>query len=123
VKPVLASTLHDPQNRLESLIKEQNPKLEELFHEKIVTLSSSTSRETLEILQKLGYEASYGDESVASTYVIALRRATEKTPSPSSTATSIDSSTGHHVTPKNSKQPHKNRPTTSSYSEEQKEPC
>jgi hypothetical protein len=78
MKPVLASTLHDPQNRLESLINEQNPKLEELFHEKIVILSSSTSRENLEILKKLGYEASYRDESVASTYVIALRRATEK---------------------------------------------
>jgi len=78
MKPVLASTLHDPRNRLESLINEQNPKLEELFHEKIVTPSSSTSRENLEILKKLGYEASYGDESVASTYVIALRRATEK---------------------------------------------
>jgi len=82
MKPVLASTLHDPQNRLESLIKEQTPKLEELFHEKIVTLSSSTSRETLQTLQKLGYEASYGDKSVASTYVIALRRATEKNAEP-----------------------------------------
>jgi hypothetical protein len=47
MKPVLASTLHDPRNRLESLINEQNPKLEELFHEKIVMLSSSTSRENL----------------------------------------------------------------------------
>jgi len=63
-------------------INEQNPKIEELFHEKIVILSSSTSRETLEILQKLGYEASYGDESVASTYVLALRRATEKNVEP-----------------------------------------
>ena len=78
MKPVLASTLHDPQNRLESLINEQTPKLEELFHEKIVTLSSSTSRETLQTLKKLGYEASYGDKSVASTYILALRRATEK---------------------------------------------
>jgi plasmid maintenance system killer protein len=82
MKPVLASTLHDPRNRLESLINEQNPKLKELFHEKIVMLSSSTSRETLEILEKLGYEASYGDESVVSTYVIALRRATEKNVEP-----------------------------------------
>jgi hypothetical protein len=82
MKPVLASTLHDPRNRLESLINELNPKLEELFHEKIVMLSSSTSRENLEILEKLGYEASYGDESVVSTYVIALRRVTEKNVEP-----------------------------------------
>jgi hypothetical protein len=57
------------------------------FSIKIVILLSSTSRETLEILQKLGYEASYGDKSVASTYVIALRRATEKKVARSATLT------------------------------------
>jgi len=80
ISVVLASTLHDPENRLSKLIEGSHQALERLFKSTIVVTTPNTPTKTHALLNSLGIEVHKGGETVLSTYRTALKRAAERNP-------------------------------------------
>lgn len=74
INVVLASTLHDPENRLSQFIRESHQALKRLFKSTIVVTTPNTHSNTLSLLGALDFEVYRGGETVLSTYRTALKR-------------------------------------------------
>ena len=73
INVVLASTLHDPENRLSQFIRESHQALKHLFKSTIVVTTPNTHSNTLSLLGALDFEVYRGGETVLSTYRTALK--------------------------------------------------
>lgn len=78
---ILASTLHEPENRLSELIVRHNKFLEEAFQYSIVVVSPKTHQRVVKLLGELDFKVFEGSVKVSETYKAALRRALEEEPS------------------------------------------
>jgi len=81
MKIVLATTLHDPENRLTNLILESYNKLSPLFKSIILVTSKHTHPKINSLLQSKDHlEVFVGKESIVSTYRTAFKHAIAKNP-------------------------------------------
>jgi hypothetical protein len=71
----LASTIHDPEKRLEHLIKEVGEELRTQFRTSLVVYTPKTHHDEVSQLKELGCKTYKADETIANTYQIALEQA------------------------------------------------
>jgi hypothetical protein len=72
---VLASTLHDPENRLDKLIRTYGPLIKQIFKTSYVIVTPNTSLNTTKTLTRLGFPISQGSTKAIITYKTALHHA------------------------------------------------
>ncbi len=77
---VLASTLHDTDNRLEESIIKYGSIIRETFQSSSIVVTPSTNRQIVNTLNGLGFETSKGSKTIISAYKKALKQALTNNP-------------------------------------------
>jgi len=77
---VLASTLHEPQNRLSILIERSHRMLKKIFKTIIVVATKKTHPDVVRLLENLNFDVKIGNGSIVSNYKKALRETRTENP-------------------------------------------
>jgi hypothetical protein len=77
---VLASTLHDPENRLNEVVIKYGPLIRQLFPTSCVSVTPLTSPSIIETLENLDFHPSRGSNNVCDTYMQAFQQALHHNP-------------------------------------------
>lgn len=75
LRTVLASTFHDPEDRLGKLINKNGALIKEIFQLSYVVVTPTTSSKTINALEKLEFSTSKGSKTITDVYRKALKQA------------------------------------------------